>query len=234
MKYLSLVLLLIVPWPAHAQQSRTVPTLATSGTGRVSLTPDRAILMVVVESQASSPGEAGSTNAARVAGLMDSVRSQAPSNDTARLISYDTDPVKGFVNHVYSTIAYKVRSTIRIALDDPRKLGQLIDLVLAAGATEIGEARFESDSLDVARKRAVGLAVREAQSTGEAAALAAGIGLGDVFRLETQISDGEDIPWARGYRGGGFAEFGNAETESPRGRVEVSAQVAMEWRIHRN
>ena len=215
-------------------QGAPPPAVTTIGRGEVRLVPDRALLIVRVETQATTALEAGEQHSAKVAAILDSLRLRRFSGDSAQLTNFGVIPVRGFVDRVLSNVAYRIQSTVRIPVDRPEALGEAIDIVLKAGATAISEARFESDSLESARRTAVQRAVTEATATAVATAEAAGLRLGPIMRLETLVNDNTRDPWAGNF-GGLAGYFGNARdeiaTRSPQGEVTVIATVNSEWRL---
>jgi uncharacterized protein YggE len=219
-----------------AAQSPGPPSVKAEGTGVVAIIPDRALLAVSVETQAPEATDAAEQHAAKVAAIRDSLRPGRFSPDTVQMTDYAVSPVRGFVDGVWDNVAYRVRSSLLVPLDRPEMLGAAVGLVLKARGTRVTGARFESDSLPSARRRAVAEAVAQAQSTATATAVAAGGRLGSVIRLETRVNDGlggfgygafESMGWFRG------AGIESDEIPSPRGEVRVTAQVQGEWRIER-
>src|SRR5437660_983758 len=104
--------------------------------------------------------------------------------DSIRSVAFGVEPNYDF-ERGHRLINYEARTVLTVRLRELDRLGSLLDAVLAAGATTIREVQFESDTLETARRHALGQALRAAQQDADALARAAGGRLGRLLQVTT-------------------------------------------------
>src|SRR5437588_5266662 len=98
MRFLSIVLLAsIISHRAVAQANPTqprIPEITASGRGEVAITPDRATVLVSVESRAASAASAATANSAKMSSVLDALRRAglAQSDLTTSMYTVGQDP----------------------------------------------------------------------------------------------------------------------------------------------
>jgi uncharacterized protein len=83
---------------------------------------------------------------------------------------------------------YVARNEVVIEVRDLAKIGSLIDVSLAQGATNVGGPHFSLANPDSARREALDLAVRKAVADARVMAAAAGVRVGRVLELSSEAS----------------------------------------------
>lgn len=164
-----------------------VPVLSTSGQGEARVTPDRASVMVNIQSRAFSATAAASENASRTRSVLDAMGRLGLSKDQMSTEGYTVYPEMQYDKTGGSpkVSGYVVTNTVRVETRRPEQAGAIVDAALGAGANLITSLSFYASSIDEARRQAIGLAVASARADAEAMAHAAGGAIGGLIELST-------------------------------------------------
>ena len=170
-----------VPAPA------VVPMLSTSGQGEAKVTPDRASVMLNIQTRATTAAAAASDNAARTRAVLDAVGKLGLSRDQLSTEGYTVYPEMQYDKNggVPRVSGYVVTNTVRAETKRPEQAGAIVDAALSAGANMVNSLSFFASSIDEARRQAVAAAVASARADAEAMARAAGGTLGALVELST-------------------------------------------------
>jgi hypothetical protein len=214
--------------PVSAQsntQVSPVPTIHANGEGRREAMPDKATIMLGVETRATSPAAAGAANADRMTTIRAALR-QAGVPDSA--ISTSRYSVYLQMGRSASDTVYVASNMIIVETPRLDEVGRLIDTGLGAGATNIGSLQYDLVDRAALEREALADAVADARRQAEVMAEAAGGRLGDLLDLGTQA--GQYTPF--------FAQEASmrmaaaaAPTPISAGSVTVSASVTARWRF---
>jgi uncharacterized protein YggE len=105
--------------------------------------------------------------------------------DSLRTVGFGVSP-----NYSYDEgrrlIDYQATAALRLVVSRLERLGETLDAVLAAGATDVSGIGFESDSEQAGRQEALGVALAMARADAAALAAAAGGSLGRLLEATTQ------------------------------------------------
>jgi len=210
--------------PALAQ---TVPPPAISVTGEatVSVPPDQAQIDAGVTSDAKTAREASEANNAAMGKVLLALKGagiEEKDTQTSRLSLQPqyapnrtgTSPITG----------YRASNRVTIRLRDVTKVANVIDVLVGAGANDIGGINFTvsqpSKHLDEAREKAVADARRKA----EIFAKAAGVTLGEPLSIS---EEGAPAPMFRGKLAAPMA----AGAPVAQGEETLSVSVNVSWAI---
>jgi uncharacterized protein YggE len=164
---------------------RAASEIVTSGNGEATLTPDRAVVRIGMQTNAPTAAAASSRNVRKVEAVIDTLRKLGYRVDSLRTVGFGVSP-----NYNYEEgrklVDYQATATIRVAVNRLDRLGLTLDAVLAAGASDVSNISFESDSEAAGRRTALGKALRTARADAEALAAAAGGRLGRLLEATTQ------------------------------------------------
>jgi uncharacterized protein YggE len=213
--------------PAHAQ---TVPPPAISVTGEatVSVAPDLAQIDGGVTSDAKTARAASEANNAAMGKVLLALKGAGIDEkdyQTSRLslqpqfaANYNpSDRASGIVS-------FRASNRVTVKVHDVTKVANVIDVLVGAGANEIGGINFTvtqaSKVLDEAREKAIADARRKA----EIYARAAGVTLGDPISIS---EEGASVPAFRGKMAAPMA----ASTPVAPGEETLSVTVGMTWAI---
>jgi uncharacterized protein YggE len=160
--------------------------VVTSGEGIVQAVPDRAYVNITAESRASNPREAQRRNMELMKPVQDKLRAAGIPADAIRTTNYDLQQEWDFVNNRRISRGYVARNTIEVRVDTLDSLGEILDLAVSAGATSVGDIRFDLKNRAKLEREALRLAVADARARAEAAAAGAGQAIARVIRIEEQ------------------------------------------------
>jgi uncharacterized protein YggE len=194
-------LLMLLPLTAFAQQpsaQRDEAVVVTSGEGVVQAVPDRAWITVTAESRASTPREAQQKNAQAMKPVQDRLRAAGVPDDAIKTTAYDLQPDWDYSNNRRTLRGYVARNSIEVRIDGVDRVGELLDLVVNAGATSVENIRFDVKDRERLERDALRLAVGDARARATAAATGAGMMVGAIVRIDEQgVSSPPPIPFRR-------------------------------------
>lgn len=230
MRRLALLSMLIGAAPAAAQQSAqpsapSGPDIITSATGEARVTPDRAHVLIGVQTRAATAAQAGADNARKTRAVIDAVKArgipaaQIATSEYNLYPEYDPQPREG--PQLPRVIGYVANNTIRIEVRQLDQVGAVIDAALAAGANMVNTIQFFASNVDVARRAALGDAVVRARADAEALAKAAGGSLGALLELNTQTPPVRPYPAERA-----MMRMSAADAQTP---IEPGQQTLAVW-----
>lgn len=178
---------------ASAQNSQggfvpATPTIVTSGQGEAKVTPDRASIMVNVQTRASTAAAAASQNATRTQAVLDALAKLGLPKEQLSTEGYTVYPEMRYDTNggTPRVTGYVVTNTIKAETHRPEQAGAIVDASLGAGANLINSLSFYASSIDQPRREAIAMAVANARADAEAMARAAGGSLGALLELSTQ------------------------------------------------
>ena len=185
----SLLVLVIAAVCTATAQGQTPPradsvsTVITSGQGEITLTPDRAVLRVSVETRAGTAAQAANGNTQRLHKLLDTLNTIRQPNESVMVAGVSVNANRDDKGQVRG---YSASVTVRISTRTLERLGTIIDAALAGGANNIQDVAWLSDREESARREALGRAFAEAHQNAQALADAAGLALGPVHTMSTE------------------------------------------------
>src|SRR6202048_3132227 len=175
-------------WPvaAEAQQVQSPPDgrVIVIGEGSVSVTPDYAQIERGVTSKARTVKEASDANSKLMAAMTSALLESGIAQNDIQTSRFSVQPV--YAPQEPRTepklVGYSVANHVRVKIRQIGKVGEILDRLITAGATDVGNVAFlvsdPSKALDEARKGAMGDARRKAEVYAEASGLRLGAGLG--------------------------------------------------------
>ena len=123
------------------------------------------------------------------------------------------------------TMAWDIRGkTVLVTVRDLRRLGGLLDQVVAAGANDVGQLLLEKDDISAERARALERAMSDAREKASVLAKAAGGSLGDAL----QVTEGGRRPIVPL---GMYARAASSEVPLSTGELEIVATVEVTFAI---
>jgi uncharacterized protein YggE len=169
--------------------------LFVSAESEVRVAPDRAHLSIAVETRGRTSQQAGAENARIQTGVLNALRRQgvAPAHIQTRAVQVTPEYQYPQDGGRPTVTGYVARNEVVVEVQDLTKIGGLIDVSLAQGATNVGGPHFSLANPDSARREALNMAVRKALADAEVIARAAGVQVGRVIEIS---SDASAVPMA--------------------------------------
>ena len=219
-----MVLFLAVPFATAAENN--VSKLIVQGEGKVTVAPDKVIVVLGVETRDTSATVAASENAqlmnetitALLATGIDESEIQT-SSYSLRTASQDEPVLSGTRQKSPEFIASNLAT---VSLNNTTDVGRVLDAAVSAGSNTIQEVSFDLKDTQPLQDLALTLAIKDASRKAEVAAEAAGLNLGRVL----EISEGYGYVAAKSQR----AMF-EAGTPIQPGQMEITASVTMTYEV---
>ena len=186
---LPLVLAFGLQAPAGSASTQTEgPVVITTGEGVVKLAPDRVWVSIAAESRAKSPKEAQRANADAMKAVLDRVKALGLPDDAIRTSGYDLQPEFDYANGKQTIRGYLARNSVEVRVDDISRAGDVLDVAVASGATNVSGVRFDLKDRGAPEREALRSAVADARRRADAAAFGAGMKVDRVVRIEEHRS----------------------------------------------
>lgn len=170
---------------ASATSTDAPPMVETVGTGERLIPPDRASVMLVIESRAEGANAAAAANARTVQAVRDTLARTGLDSAVSTAgyhVGVHYEPVERAMPR---QAGYVARTILRARPPRIDQVGRVIDVGLAAGATGVQGISFESSRMEEARREAMTDATAAARRDAEALVRALGGSLGRLISVST-------------------------------------------------
>ncbi len=142
---------------AAAQAPPTpMPQIVTSASGEARLSPDRANILIGVQTRAPTAAAAARENAARQQAIIAAITAAGIPKEQISTENYnvyaETRSDRAGQNPV--VIGYVVSNVVRVEVRRTDQVGPVIDAALAKGANQINSLEFFSSNTDAGRRQA--------------------------------------------------------------------------------
>lgn len=166
------------------------PQIVTSASGEARLAPDRANVLIGVQTRAATAAAAARDNNSRQQAVIAAIGAAGIPREQISTENYnvyaETRSDRPDQNPVVS--GYVVTNVVRVEVRRTEQVGPVIDAALAKGANQINGLEFFSSNTDAGRRQALAVAIGKARGDAEAMARAAGGRLGQLLELSTEDS----------------------------------------------
>ncbi|MEH2559709.1 uncharacterized protein YggE [Bradyrhizobium algeriense] len=230
MKYSLVLAAVAATWPAVPALAQTMPPPAISVTGEanVSVPPDQAQIDGGVTSDAKTAREASDANNAAMGKVLAALKGagiEEKDYQTSRLSLQPQFATSSKASErTPGIVSFRASNRVTVRIRDVAKVANIIDVLVGAGANEIGGINFTvtqtSKHLDEAREKAIADARRKA----EIYAKAAGVTLGEPISIS---EEGAPVPLHRGKVAAPMA----AGAPVAQGEETLSVTVNVSWAI---
>ncbi len=214
---------------AAQQVSReSQPSLITvSARGEIQAVPDRAYILLSVQTRNVSAAGAAGENASKQTAVIAALRSLGLTASQISTQNYTVTPEtrNDTGNHTPRVVSYLVSNSLRVEVSDLSLVGKIIDSSLSHGANEVASVSFFESNADQLYQDALTLAVSNAKAQANVMAVAAGGHLGGLVELN---SAGERFP-SPVMGNVRMATFAATETPIMPGQDRISASVTGKW-----
>jgi uncharacterized protein len=174
--------LLLAAMPARAQSPTPPPParIIVVGEASVGAVPDRAQIRSGVTTKGKTAKEATDANAKAMTAVMAALADAGIASKDIQTARFSLDPVYAAAEPKTEPklVGYSASNQLRITIGQVGKLGDILDRLVAAGATDVGNVVFlvsdQAKYLDEARAAAVADAKRKAALYASAAGLKLG------------------------------------------------------------
>lgn len=205
--------------------------VTVSGTGTADATPDRAVVIIGVQTDAETAGTALSDNSEAMEAVIDALVDAGIDEDdiqteVVRLNPRYEEPPRTPVQDdgEQELVGFTATNLVRVTMQDLDMLGEVLDAAVTAGGNRIEGIRFEISDESALLSDAREAAWDDAEQKAQQLADLAGAELGPVLTIDATV--GEPQPLGIGGRGFAVEEAAAAVPIQPGTQtVQVSLQV---------
>lgn len=172
------------PPPPSPREPASQETVSVSGVGRITLTPDRAVFSVGVQSMAPTVAAAVQENNARVAAILAALRQLGATDREIRTSNVSIYPQQDHQDGRRPRIVgYQVSNTITVTRTNPAEVGRFLQAAVDAGANTVSGVSFTVSDPARGREPALQAAFADARAKAEVLARAAGRAVGRALSI---------------------------------------------------
>jgi len=230
---ITLVGVLLTPKPVFPTPQYSVNTqhsvekkniLSTTGSGRVVVEPDIVAIVLAVEVEKPTAGEAISEAADIMNRVIESLVKIGVSRENIATTGFSLYPVYEYIERKTILRGYKVINRITVKVPTAEQAGEVIDTAVHSGANRVDSITLElsPEKYKTAYQKALSLAVEEATRKAETVASAAGVEIVKILEINIQQPYYTPIKYE-------VAEM--ARTPILEGELTVTAQVTIIFEI---
>ena len=205
-------------------------TIAVTATGRASVRPDTALVVLGAEARAVTLAYATDEVSRRMSAVLARVKALGVQDADITTLVYSVEPIaapRRTEDEATRIVAYRATNVARIRVRALDSVGKVLDDAVAAGANVVRGVQFTLGDPAPAESRARADAVREATARAQQLAAAAGVRLGELAWLsEGAASRPLAEPVFR-------AQFAAAPGPVEAGQLEITVTVEARWRTAR-
>src|SRR4029450_6536475 len=169
MKIVSAALLSLIVCSATLNaQTVEPPQIVVTGDGVVKATPDQAWVQIGAESRSKVSKEAQQRNAEVMTAVQQKISSFGIPKDAVKTVAVDLQPEFDYANGKQTLRGYVARNTVEVRVDEPDKVGDVLDAAVSSGAATIHGLRFDVKARGDAEQTALQAAVKNAMAKAQA------------------------------------------------------------------
>lgn len=169
---------------AAAQPSAPGPVVVVRGEGEVRIAPDVAFVTIGAELRGSTAAAAQTAAASAMTAVRQKIVAAGVPQTAIRTLSYDVQPQFDYSSGKQVPRGFLARNVIEVRLDDIARVGEVLEVAIAAGGTSVQNVRFDLKQRTAAERDALTRAVADARARADAAAKGAGATVVAVLRIE--------------------------------------------------
>lgn len=206
-----------------------VRSMSVNGVGRVTIVPDMATINIGVRTEAEIVTDALEGNTAQanaISRVLQNMGIEEKDIQTSNFNIYPSeryDPMTGQVEGRY----FVVENTVNVTVRDLSSLGEVLNVVVEAGANSIYGISFNVEDRAAAVAEARELAIQDAKAKAEVIAEAAGVQLGEIITIS--VYEGS-MPITY-YDGMGGAVAMEAEVPIAAGTLTITMEASLSYSI---
>jgi uncharacterized protein len=201
------ILISAVAEPAVAQQPPAPPPplpparIIVTGEGTVSVPPDYAEIASGATNQAKTAKEASDANAKVIVALNAALKNDGIAASDVQTLRFSVSPVYGTPqqNSPPKLVGFSVSNELRIKVRQIDRVGEILDSLIQAGATDSGSVQFLHSNMSQVLDRARQAAMADARRKAELYAQSAGLKLGGVAWVTEVPASAAPTPLMRAY-----------------------------------
>lgn len=202
--------------------------VSVSATGTIKVMPDIAYVSAGIVTQNTDAAQAQSDNSTAMNGLFDALKTAGLTENDIETTGYTVYPLYDYSEDGKGEIyGYEVTNTVRIAVRDLDRVGEIIDIAGKNGANTNYSIAFTLEDKDAYYNDALTKAMEEARAKADTIAAAGGFA---IIRVTGVTEGGYSYSPAYEYAVDEAESF-NRQTPVSAGELDVSATVTVVYEI---
>jgi len=143
-----------------------INTINIAGTGTVTVSPDKAVVYLGVQTQSADATTAQQENAEKMDRIIAALKDAGIAEDDMETSGYSMYPLRSYETDEPTITGYVVSNRLMVTVTDIDEVGDIIDTAVNAGANEVQSVSFtlSDDARQDARAQALENAVEAARS----------------------------------------------------------------------
>ena len=159
-------------------------TVSVTGTGKVTVTPDRFVFNVGVQTVAATVQDAVNRNNSRVASVIESLVKAGAKREDIQTSNFNIWPQQEHrEGRPGDIVAYQVTNSITVRSDKVGDAGRLLGIAVSAGVNNASGIQFEVKNPEMGRDEGLKRAMADARDKAALLAHAAGRSLGPAITI---------------------------------------------------
>ncbi len=220
---------------AQLPEESTAKLIHVSGTGKVTTTPDQAVIVFAVETESTDVATAQQQNAQKMDAVINALKNAGIPAKDIRTAGYNIIPVTESDDKLLTDSRvkyYRVINSLEVTLSDVSRAGEIVDLAVANGANRVDQFSFTLSDAKQQEFRSQALAAAVAQARGDADTVAAALGKTIVDVDEVSVgSSYVPMVYDSRYTSMEKAVGSAAATPLEVGEIDVTASVSISYVI---
>ena len=186
-------ILIVLPFVAATALAQAPPspppeTITVSGTGRVTLQPDRYTFTAGVQTQAATVEDAVSENNTRVSAVVAALKKAGAADADVRTSGFSIFPQQDYQQgHLPRVIGYQVTNNITVTRKQVSDAGRLLQAAINAGVNTASSLSFDVSDPRRGRDEGLRAAFEDARAKAAILAAAAGRTLGRAMTINEEV-----------------------------------------------
>ncbi|MEK7129656.1 MAG: SIMPL domain-containing protein [Patescibacteria group bacterium] len=218
-----------IPFSVTSVTTTKTDTFSVTGEGKVTVSPDIAIVNAGVQAQAATVKTAQDQLNRAINAVSDAVKKLGVDARDIQTTGYTIYPTYDYASGRQRITGYQASSTLTIKVRDIDRANSVIDAATAAGANQVGGVSFDVDDKAKAQNEAREKAVTQAKQKARDAAKIAGFTLGRIINYSENFG-GEPRPIPLMAKAEGLGGAG-VPTQIEPGSSEITVTVTLSFEI---
>ncbi len=218
-----------IPFSVTSVTTTKTDTFSVTGEGKVTVSPDIAVVNAGVTAQAATVKAAQAQLNTSINAVSDAVKKLGVDAKDIQTTGYNIYPTYDYESGRQRITGYQASANLTIKVRDIESANSVVDAATASGANQVGGISFDVDDKTKAQNEAREKAVAEAKRKAEAAAKIAGFTLGRIINYNEDFG-GQPRPvplMAKADMAGG----GGVPTELEPGTSDIIVTVTLWYEI---
>lgn len=220
-----------IPFSLNSIVTTKTDTFSVSGEGKVSVSPDIAIVNVGVTAQGSSVKIVQQELNKKMNAESTAIKNIGIQAKDIQTSNYTINPTYDYRSDTQRVTGYQAHSNLTIKVREIDRANAVVDAATANGANQVGGISFDVDDKTKSEDDARKLAVAQAKKKAESAARIAGFALGKIINYQESFG-GRPMPMAMFKTADRAVAENTAPTQIESGSQEVTVQVTLTYQLN--